>query len=558
MLENFQFRYNKIGEKEEIKKFRYGLPEEDGIYHFSYDHAHRLSSVEKNGNLLRRYEYDVFHNRTAMVTETDRTEYTYNILDQLVRADGENTYDYIYDARGSLTEILKDGIRQKKYAFDSAGKMSIAEDGIAGTCTYSYNGLGTRVSSNINTPTDSIRSEYYYDGTRGHHNLIMMEYGGRHQKYYWGKNLEGMEEEHRQSHALLDEMGSPLRFLWANGNEFVHYGYDEFGKDVYGTLGDKQPFGYTGYTVDKISGTYYALAREYMPEYGRFNGQDLLKGNAKIPSTLNPYVYCRNSALNYVDFLGTVEDEWWTAIMEGVDADQTLKMHLKTNIDFPTDQIATNVYIPEGLDKTNPYYQTDSGHGFADIVYYNKDDNNNKNSNDKKAEVYEIKPGSVGGRIDGSMQLEGHVWAINHHKDNEYWKDRKVTEAQAGDTLSSSINGITLKSTWYPDRTIYYYTDPLFPGMIFWTYNDHPEKETVLQEDEKKLRKKMKQALEKHNNKEAKGKAVVNLITCAGLLGLIALDDLIGIAADDLAAAALLLGISTSYETIFGTCDSLD
>ena len=62
--------------------------------------------------------------------------------------------------------------------------MSIVEDTILGTCTYNYNGLGTRVSTNITTPIDTIQSEYYYDITREHHNLIMLEYVDKHQKYF--------------------------------------------------------------------------------------------------------------------------------------------------------------------------------------------------------------------------------------------------------------------------------------------------------------------------------------------------------------------------------------
>ena len=89
------------------------MPEENGIYHFNYDYAHRLSSVEKNGHLLRKYEYDVFHNRTAVTTETDRINYTYNILDQLIHIDGNYIFDYTYDARGNLTEILQNGRKQK-------------------------------------------------------------------------------------------------------------------------------------------------------------------------------------------------------------------------------------------------------------------------------------------------------------------------------------------------------------------------------------------------------------------------------------------------------------
>jgi len=43
-----------------------------------------------------------------------------------------------------------------------------------------------------------------------------------------------------------------------------------------------QPFGYTRYRYDDISGTYFAQTREYQPEIGRFTAEDIIKGNRPI------------------------------------------------------------------------------------------------------------------------------------------------------------------------------------------------------------------------------------------------------------------------------------
>lgn len=74
--------------------------------------------------------------------------------------------------------------------------------------------------------------------------------------------------------------------------------------DPYDRQGAEQPFGYTGYRYDDISGTYFAQAREYQPENGRFTAEDVIKGNGAIPETLNNYSYCQNGALSYVDLDG--------------------------------------------------------------------------------------------------------------------------------------------------------------------------------------------------------------------------------------------------------------
>ena len=86
-----------------------------------------------------------------------------------------------------------------------------------------------------------------------------------------------MEDENRTlQYYLQDELGSPLRVLYRSGSGAA-YGYDEFGADLYDPekknmrrkavqqTGEHQPFGFTGYRYDDISGTYFAQAREYQP-----------------------------------------------------------------------------------------------------------------------------------------------------------------------------------------------------------------------------------------------------------------------------------------------------
>ena len=71
--------------------------------------------------------------------------------------------------------------------------------------------------------------------------------------------------------------------------------------------GDRiQPFGYTIYQRDEIAGTYYAQAREYWAENGRFAGQDLIAGFMNLPFSMNRYSYCFNAPMVLVDFDG----EW--------------------------------------------------------------------------------------------------------------------------------------------------------------------------------------------------------------------------------------------------------
>ena len=86
---------------------------------------------------------------------------------------------------------------------------------------------------------------------------------------------------------------------------------------VIGTMGlaREQPFGYTGYQCDEVSGMYFAQAREYQPSNGKFTAEDVMGGNATLP-TLNQYSYCWNNPMVFADYDGKYPD--YTAIGECV------------------------------------------------------------------------------------------------------------------------------------------------------------------------------------------------------------------------------------------------
>ena len=108
--------------------------------------------------------------------------------------------------------------------------------------------------------------------------------------------MASYEENGRQRYYLQDELGSPIRIEDETGAVRESYGYGAFGEDLYGNQGEMQPFGYTGYQRDKVAGTYYAQAREYQADAGRFSSQDIIGGFSENPETLNRYSYSWNNS----------------------------------------------------------------------------------------------------------------------------------------------------------------------------------------------------------------------------------------------------------------------
>ena len=348
ILDRYVYGYDLMGNKTSIEKQRRGLPEESGAYAYQYDAMGRLAGVSKDGQPLRTYEYDAFGNRSLLREGGRETAYIYNAMNQLIqKTDVMNEETYAYDKRGNLSLILENGDIKNRYLYGALDRLERTVTGKGEAAAYTYNGLGHRVGKASgamegmaglqNGPSDAIlkgtdlkdplsglkeqvirpetRIEYTIDLTRQYHNLLQKEEDGNTQSYLWDGNVAGMREDMgTASHYYFqDELGSPVRLMDQNGELAESYGYDEFGQDLYrdreetagrSMTGSLQPFGYTGYQYDKTAGTYYAQAREYRAELGRFAAVDTIKGFTMAPYTLNEYGYCWGNPMMLVDWDG--------------------------------------------------------------------------------------------------------------------------------------------------------------------------------------------------------------------------------------------------------------
>ncbi len=95
------------------------------------------------------------------------------------------------------------------------------------------------------------------------------------------------------------------------------YAFDDFGRNIdpftgkikeashkhaYTTDGNIiQPFAFTGYQEDELSGLKFAQARFYDANTGRFQSEDNVKGFIDNPFTLNHYGYCWGNPVGLVD-----------------------------------------------------------------------------------------------------------------------------------------------------------------------------------------------------------------------------------------------------------------
>ena len=337
ILDRYTYLYDLLGNKTGITKERRGLERESGQYRYGYDALGRLSEIQKDGEIQYRYGYDAFGNRTWKEESGEQTSYQYNALNQLVsERQGEIRKEYGYDKRGNLTAILENGAWKKQYVYGAMNRLEEAVDAAGKQARYQYNGLGHRVGKQEGVlPKEKLEKldpqrrvgmeignsrqiTYTLDLTRQYYNLLERTEESQSQRYFWDGNVAAYEENGERNYYLQDELGSPLRIEDSAGTIKESYGYGAFGEDLYQNQGEMQPFGYTGYQRDEIAGTYYAQAREYLAENGRFAEQDLIVGFVEYPETLNRYSYCWNNSLIYADYNGEFPTIIAGAIIGGV------------------------------------------------------------------------------------------------------------------------------------------------------------------------------------------------------------------------------------------------
>ena len=344
-VEEYTYDYDLLGNKTKIVKYRdvsvkgieddnkeeiiHRLWQDSGTFNYSYDSLNRLVEVKRGDRLLHKYAYDAFGNRTLLKNEDKDIRYTYDALDRLIKEGGlQGSKIYEYDKRGNLIGIIDRGKRVRVYEYDTTGRLGLSYSKSGKARSYSYDGLGNRMGikeyerkigygedglksileENLSELTPSYEESYILDRTRAYHNLLQRRTGKRGsqaiQSYAWDFNVAYMEEGEKEFTYLQDELGSTIRLLEQGEESQSIYGYDEFGEDTYCTQGHLQPFGYTGYRYDKVADTYFAQAREYMPEVGRFAGEDWIKGSMVYPYTLNSYGYCYGNPMGFVDMDG--------------------------------------------------------------------------------------------------------------------------------------------------------------------------------------------------------------------------------------------------------------
>ena len=316
--QSYTYEYDKNGNRTKETKVSAGTTETS---RYTYDVLNQLTSVvDKNGT--RNYAFDEFNNRTVKdEIGKETTKYSYNNLNQLVETvQGSTVATYDYDKRGNIAEVEENGDTKQTYVFDSTNKMSKVvnyKDNTSGSGTstvttkYTYDGVGNRVSAKVElNGSVTINTTYVVDGESAYNDIIMAKdsISGKTSVFTFSDEVISVETSGNISYYRNDEKHSVTDILDTTGKVKATIEYDEYGvianPEVVSTGGNI--FAYTGHVYEKSTGLYYAKARYYDAEIGRFVSEDSYRGELNDPLSQNFYTYCTNSPIVHYDLTGYI------------------------------------------------------------------------------------------------------------------------------------------------------------------------------------------------------------------------------------------------------------
>jgi RHS repeat-associated protein len=239
----------------------------------------------------------------ASATVLSSKTYGYNQRDWLESVtdsvEAANNATYGYDANGNQTSRTRGGVAMG-FVYDCRDQLIEVDRGgtLLESYGYSYEGLRTRKSG----PEGLFR--FVYDDQ----SLLLQTDlpGNTVAKYDWGPDrlLSLSHATEGREFYLFDALGSVANLSKPDGTLQARYRWDAWGNLRSSAGGSFNLFGFTGYQKDGETGLYYAKARFYDPEVGRFLSEDPLAGPAENPPSLHKYLYAFNNPTVYRDLDG--------------------------------------------------------------------------------------------------------------------------------------------------------------------------------------------------------------------------------------------------------------
>ncbi|PJN53023.1 tRNA3(Ser)-specific nuclease WapA precursor [Paenibacillus sp. GM1FR] len=254
-----------------------------GLYNYSYDN---------NKNITKRLQHGV------------QDDFSYDQLDRIVTASGNNE-QYTYDKQGNRLTMQSDkevNAVNSEYQYDTRNRLSQVTTDTT-KVGYQYNGNNLLVERTEN----GVTTRYYYDDGA----QIIAEAEVRNGKpelkatYIRGARLEAIVyADGNKAYVQTNGHGDIVELRDENGKLLNQYDYDIWGNILFKEENVHNPFRYAGELWDDATNLQYLRARWYDPAMGRFINEDSYEGEIDEPLSQNLYSYVENNPLTNWDPTG--------------------------------------------------------------------------------------------------------------------------------------------------------------------------------------------------------------------------------------------------------------
>jgi len=276
---------------------------------YAYDVADRLlgfTNSASNASVIAAYALtlDAIGNHTQMthnqplfpILQNQTNNYIYNSDNRLVTIDGQIV---TYNANGDLTSI---GTNSYNYDFEDR----LVQCSLTNTSnTFNYDGLGNRLACMMNGQARRFALDRSGALTQV---LVEVDTNNTPVAYYvYGLGLaERISSDGTAATYHFNIQGSTVALTDSGGNVTDSYAYDSFGVLANCDGTSSQPFRYLGKygVLDDGIGVYYARARYFSAQLGRFLTKDMVIGKDSDSQSLNRYIYSLNNPLSRIDVNG--------------------------------------------------------------------------------------------------------------------------------------------------------------------------------------------------------------------------------------------------------------
>jgi RHS repeat-associated protein len=268
-----------------------------GTFTYNHDSLDQLTGVDFSGtpnlgNLVtnRTMDYDKAGNRT--------NDSVYGVTKNRRNTILNNEQWTYYTDRNGLGDIIQKSNETEAHLFEYRGdkklkKFTLLKNNTETSVDYYYDALGRRVAKSINTPTESFTNTFAYEADQD--KILLGKNGNGDETLYI--DGQGIDEHLAEVNSngikayLVNHLGTVLN-SGATDSARATGAFGEVLQSVNTISSSAEPvsYGFTGQEFDLESKSYYYDSRQYDPEAGKFNSQDVI-GLAGGDTNLGRYVF---------------------------------------------------------------------------------------------------------------------------------------------------------------------------------------------------------------------------------------------------------------------------